>query len=204
MMHALMKFLMDQQMREIDFLERSGAFSANTRPDVGCGSGGLAVLFEGYEDGPAKAAEMYAWGESQEFSSISRDMYEEFVLRYQLPILSRFGYVDYGCCEPLDNKYDALIGSMPKLRWLSVSPWADRAIAARKIQNDYVYVYKPNPSAICRRYPDYDLAGAEILETMEIAGGCTLYFIMKDASTFYGDTRVIGRWAENAKRLVGA
>ena len=202
MMHFLMQFLMEQQLRELDFLEKNNALFTNTGPNVFCGSGGLAVISENFIDRPAVTAEMFAWGESQEFSSISCQMYEEFVLRYQLPILSKFGLVDYGCCEALDNKYDVLMKKIKNLRWIAVSPWAERAIAAEKIQNNYVYVYKPNPSIICRPIPDYTGAEEEIRQTMEIAKGCTMYFVMKDTSTFFNDPYVIGKWAENAKKVV--
>jgi len=31
-------------------------------------------------------------------------MHNEFALKYEIPILSRFGLNSYGCCEPLHDK----------------------------------------------------------------------------------------------------
>ena len=130
------------------------------------------------------------------------EQFDEFVLRYQLPLLSRFGLVDYGCCEALDNKFDLLIENIPRPRWLSVSPWADRELAAEKIGRNYVYVYKPNPTHICIPEPDWQEAEREIRETLTIARGCTMHIVMKDTHTFCNSPERITQWTEMASRIV--
>ena len=49
---------------------------------------------------------MWGFCESQETVGVSPKMFEEFVFAYQLPILDRFGLNIYGCCEPLDRRFD--------------------------------------------------------------------------------------------------
>ena len=57
--------------------------------------------------------------------------------------LERFGMTYYGCCEPLHKKIHILI-SIPNLRKISISHWADINEAARQISNDYVISLKPD------------------------------------------------------------
>ena len=88
------------------------------------------------------------------------------------------------------------------MRWISVSPWADRELNAQKIGGDYVYVYKPNPSHICSPTPDWPAAEREIRDTLDIARGCPIHIVMKDTHTFHHQPQRITRWSEMASRVV--
>lgn len=87
------------------------------------------------------------WGymASQEFACVSPSMHEEFLLRYQLPILEKFGLTAYGCCEDLTNKID-ILRQIPNLRRIAVSPFADVAKCAGQIGRNYVISYRPSPT----------------------------------------------------------
>jgi hypothetical protein len=65
---------------------------------------------------------MWGFCEAQTMSEVSPAMHEEFVLRYQLPVLERFGLNCYGCCEPLHLKLQMLKRRVPRLRRVSISP----------------------------------------------------------------------------------
>ena len=56
--------------------------------------------------------------ESQETVGVSPELFEEFVFQYQLPIISRFGFACYGCCEPVDSRWH-VIKKIPNLRRVS-------------------------------------------------------------------------------------
>jgi hypothetical protein len=142
------------------------------------------------------------WGESQETVGVGPEQFDEFVLQYQLPLLERFGLVDYGCCEPLDHKLDLLMEKIPHLRWVSVAPRANRERAAEKLRGRYVFVYKPNPAPICTPRPNWEQAEQEIRETLKVARGCAVHIVMKDTHTFCGEPERITRWAEMASRVV--
>ena len=203
MLHELMSFLCNEQIREFEFYEKEGALSLNNGPDYITGSGGIAhtdeLPSEGH-NGRVRLKDMIAWGESQELTGVGPDQFNAFVLKYQLQVLNRFGLVDYGCCESLDKKFDLLLKNIPKLRWVAVSPWCNRKIAAEKLQDKYVYVYKPNPSRICSPNPDFDAAERDILETLDIAKGCAVHIVMKDTSTFHKQIERITRWTDIAIR----
>ena len=201
----LMAFLRDDFQNELDLLARQNGFSLNNHPDIILGSGGLAynsTLPEAGNGARAGAEQCWCWGEAQEAVSISPAMFEEFILAYQLPLLKQFGLVDYGCCEALDERIDILIETIPKLRWLSISPWADKAVCHEKIQGNYVYVYKPHPATICAPTASWDRAEQELKELLAVRGQAPTHIVMKDTSTFQGEPARITRWAELARGMV--
>ena len=204
LLHRLLAFLRDDFLRELDLFEQAGEVSLNNLPDRLTGSGGLCPTSDlpggGYDGNPG-LCHCVCWGESQETVGVGPDQFDEFVLQYQLPMLDRFGLVDYGCCEPLDHKFDLLMRRIPHLRWLSVSPWSDRELAADRIGANYVYVYKPNPAHICAPTPDWIAAEAELRETLRFARGCPVHLVMKDTHTFCHEPQRITRWAEMASRI---
>jgi hypothetical protein len=204
LLHQLMSFLRDATLRELETFEKEGVLSLNNGADDYVGSGGVGATEELPApdfDGHVRLKDMWTLGESQEFVGVGPDQYYEFALQYQLPILNRFGLVCYGCCEPLDRKLDLIIKHIPRLRRVSVSSWSDRALAAEKLGNRYVYSYKPNPASICGPSVDWDGVERMIRETIEIARGCCLEIIMKDTHTFQADPGRISRWSETASRL---
>ena len=205
LIHHLMGFLRDDYMREIDLFEEAQTVSLNNTPDNVTGSGGLSPTEDlPGEDfsGVPRVKHCLCWGESQETVGVSPAQFDEFVLHYQLPLLNRFGLVDYGCCEPLNHKLDVLIRKVPHLRWVSVAPWADREMAAEKLNGHYVYVYKPNPAPLCAPQPNFEQAEQELRETLEIAQGCPVHLVMKDTHTFHHQPERITRWAQIASRVV--
>jgi hypothetical protein len=206
LLHELMAFLRDDFAHELDVMEREHGIGSNNTPDSVNGTGGLAIttsLPAEREMGISLTPrDIWCWGESQETVGVGPQQFRDFVLDYQLPLLERFGLVAYGCCEPLDHKIDLLIEGIPNLRWVSVSPWADRELLAQKVAKNYVYVYKPNPSRICLPDPDWQAAEREVRETLHIACGCPIHIVMKDTHTFHNDPRRITRWAEMASHAV--
>ncbi len=204
LLHDLMAFLRDNHTHFMDFCERENVLSLNNGPEMINGSGGNAVntdLPASDFNGTVRLKDMFCWGESQETVGVGPKQFDEFVLAYQLPLMKRFGLVDYGCCEPVDNKIDLIIAKVPQLRWVSVSPWANREMLAQKIGNKFVYVYKPNPSRICSPTPDWKAAEEEVRETLRIAKGCNVSLIMKDTSTFHHQPDRITRWSDMARRI---
>ena len=205
LIHELMAFLRDDFLAEIEIYERAGMVGLSNHPQSVLGSGGLAYCSTLPEELPTGTVpgtmDGFAWGESQETVGVGPRQFEEFVLRYQLPLLSKFRLVDYGCCEGLEGKVDLLIDNLPNLRWLAVSPWANREKMAERIGGNYVYVYKPNPSRICMREPDWAAAEKELRETLAIAKGCPVHLVMKDTKTFQHDGERITRWCRTAVKV---
>ena len=200
-LHELMAFLSAERMRELTWLEGEGILSLNNGPDDYVGSGGLGCTEElpaaGFT-GRVRLKDLWGFGESQEFVLVGPEHWHEFVLKYQLPILERFALNHYGCCEPLDRKYELLFAHVPRLRRLSISPWCDRELAARTLTDRYIFSWKPAPSMICAPNVNWPEVERYTRETVKIAKGCCIEMVMKDTHTFHGDASRIERWSRIA------
>jgi hypothetical protein len=207
LLHDLMGFLRDNQQVELDYYLKEGLLTLNNGPDDYVGSGGLGHTDElpaaGFA-GTVRLEDLWCLSESQETVGVSPELFEEFVLPYQKPIMDRFGLVCYGCCEPIDRRLDALISAVPKLRRVSISPWCDRAVAAEKIGGRYVYSWKPNPALVCGPTVDWDGVEAVTRETLRLALGGPVEIVLKDTHTFSGDPTRVGRWVWQALRAAEA
>ena len=204
LIHEIMAFLRDAKMQELDFYAREGLLTLNNEAHDYIGQGGIGITDElpaaGFA-GKVRLADLWGTEAAQEFSGVGPELFAEFVLPYQAPILKRFGLVSYGCCEPLDKKLAVIRREVPNLRRVSVSAWCDRAKAAEELTDRYLYAYKPNPATICGPEPHHDAAEQELRETMRIAKDCRLEVIMKDTHTFQNDPARITAWVQMAKRL---
>ena len=149
---------------------------------------------------PVGRKSLWVFMAAQEYTLISPAMHEEFLLRYQLPILERFGLVAYGCCEDLTNKM-AMLRQIPNLRRIAVTPVADVARCAEQIGEDYVFSWRPNPSQmICCGF-DPDLVRKVIKDGMEAARGCHVDITLKDVQTVQGKPENLRRWVQLVRSI---
>ena len=207
-LHAILSVLRDDRMHLMDVFEREGYLTPNndvTPIHYFIGSG-----HEGYTDelpaadyrGVGRWKDMWGLGEMQEFSGVGPAQFEEFSLQYQLPMLDRFGLVDYGCCEPLDRMYDLLLARIPKLRRVSITtPYASKRIAAEKLAGRCIFDWKPNPTWLATEVVDWDGVEADIRETLDVARGMPINIIMKSTETFRNQPDRVGKYVDIALRL---
>lgn len=205
-LHALMAFLRDDQMRTLDWFESSGLLTLNNEDDyVSSGSRGHTDLLpqSDYVPGsPARLKDLWGLSESQETVGVSPDLFEEFVFQYQLPLISRFGFACYGCCEPVDSRWH-VIEKIPNLRRVSISPWANVRKMAENLGRDYVFSRKPNPAYVSTGRWDEDLIRADLRETIEATKGANVELILKDVHTVNHQPWRLGRWVEIAREVIG-
>jgi len=200
-LHALMKFLSEDATQRLDFLEQKGLLSLNNGGEfMGTGGYGWCDELPGEPFDPLKVAPHNMWGysESQETIYVSPKDFGEFVLPYQLPLLSRFGLNAYGCCEPLDTRVHLLIEKIPHLRKITVSPWSDVNMMAERIGKDYVYCWKMNPSYIAVEKIDEDVIRKQARNAFSAAfkNGCPAEVLMRDVRTLAGKLENAVRWVE--------
>lgn len=197
---ALMAFLSDGTISWIKSLESDGLLSLNNDGSY-VGSGGFGwtteLPQEGF-DGHVRLRDMWGLGESQETVGVSPRMFAECVLPYQLPILELFGLTCYGCCEPLDKRWQ-YVKQIPNLRRVSVSPWSDRAKMAENLGANYVYSMKPNPAEVAMDVFDEDSIRRGLRESLEAARGCHVEVILKDVHTIRNDPDRLIRWTRIAR-----
>ena len=206
--HAIMSFLRDDRIRVMDILEAEGVLSVNHLSPIeyfiGSGHEGYCneLPVEDF-DGRVRWNDMWGLGEMQEFSGVGPAQFDEFSLQYQVPLLERFGLVNYGCCEPLDKMYGMLMKRIPRLRRVSVtSPYADKETAADMLGNRVIYAWKPNPTALAMPEVDWAWVENDMRETIEIASGCCLEIIMKSTETFAHDPSRLRKWVDTAYRCI--
>lgn len=135
---------------------------------------------------------------AQEYTLVSPRMHEEFLLRYQLPIMEQFGLVAYGCCENLTNKIK-LLRQIKNLRSIAITPIADVAKCAEQIGSDYVFSWRPNPAQmVCVGFDEGNIR-QHLKRGLEDAQGCRVHILLKDVETVEGDLTRLPRWARIAR-----
>ena len=198
--HQLMAFLRDEHLHFLNWFEKEGLLSSMNGPNyTGSGGVGFTRQLPGNPDEtaftPMKLRDLWGFSESQETVGISPDMFGEFIFPYQLPLLEKFGLNCYGCCEPVHARI-GYIEQIPRLRRVSVSPWADQQIMADRLYKKAVFSRKPNPTLVCAPTFDEALIREDIRQTLNIAGQCSLEIIMKDTHTVHHDYKRLTRWIE--------
>ena len=198
-LHEALGFLMNATHVLLDELEASGELELMDSNDYS-GSGGVCYtndLPAPDYSGTPRLKDTWGFAESQEYTLVSASMFDEFVLRYQAPLVERFGLNCYGCCEDITDKLDIIIERIPRLRRISISPWTDIAVAAEKLGDRHVFSWKPNPTCVVNPY-DADWTRREIRRTLEIARGCVVEMILKDTHTCDGRPERMSEWVRIA------
>lgn len=150
-----------------------------------------------------KLADVWGRGVAQIFNSVSGQMHDEFDITYMSRIMAHCGLVYYGCCEPLDRKID-IVEKIPHLRKISITPWADAAVAAEAIAGRFVVSAKPTPSAVAVGNLDKAELKKEILGILNacLRYGCSCDLVLKDISTCGGRPQNIFEWEQTVMDLV--
>lgn len=168
------------------------------------GSGGLGYTdelpAEGFNPARVRAKDQWGCATAQIFCDVSPAMHEEFALQYERRWLERFGLNYYGCCEPLHNKLD-ILASVPRLRKISMSPWADVDKAAPLLSGRYVFSCKPSPAVLATDTWNPGEARQALRTVLEKTSRheCVVEIIMKDVSTLRYAPQRLWEWAEIAR-----
>jgi hypothetical protein len=204
-LHELMAFLRDDHLNTLDWFEQNGLLTSNNEDDyISSGSRGYTDLLpqKDWASGtPARLKDMWALSESQETVGVSPELFNEFVFQYQLPVISKFGFACYGCCEPLDSRWH-IIKQIPNLRRVSVSPWSNVRVMAENLGKNYVFSRKPNPSLVSTGKFDEDAIRQNLRETLEATKGLNVEIVLKDVHTVNNEPGRLCRWVGIARELI--
>lgn len=151
----------------------------------------------------AKLNHLWYYAASQEYTLISPEMHDEFLLQYQLPILKKFGLTSYGCCEDLTNKID-MLRKIPNLRRIAVSPFADPKKCAEQIGGDYVLSYRPNPSETVSCGFNPTQIKSDLTRNLQIfkANGCQPDITLKDIESVENDPNRVREWVKINRQII--
>ena len=153
--------------------------------------------------GAASRRQLWVFVASQETTAIGPAQFEQFMLKYQIPIMAPFGLVAYGCCEDLTHKIDTL-RQIPNLRRIAVSPMANVAECAKQIGQDYVLSYRPSPTEMV----GYGFDPVKVRETLtrdlDACGDCHVDITLKDVETVQHDPERVRRWVHVTREVIAA
>jgi len=201
--HKLMRYTLDERMRFFRYLEEEKLLVPNTDTQM------AGPRFYGYVsdlpspdyEGEVTLKDLWAWPESQEGTNYSPEMFGEFVLPYLAEASAQFGLTYYGCCEPVDDRFEMIAQAIPNLRAVSISGWADFALMGEKLGKNYVYSRKPTPAFISADHPDWDLAKLDMKKTYEGTKKCNIEILVRDLYTVNGDIGRLKKWVDMTKSI---
>jgi hypothetical protein len=195
--------LVDVGVYVLDQYEDMGLLSSNNyNTRIGSGAYGYTDELSRLETGEDVIRSTNIWGSctAQIFAEVSPEMHEEFALEYERKWLRRFGLTYYGCCEPLHHKMEQM-RTIPNLRKVSISPFADLKKAEEAIGDDYVISYKPSPSVLAGRYWDSEQIRKELRDNISIIKNRNVEIIMKDISTVKYQPQRLWEWVRIASEI---
>jgi hypothetical protein len=145
--------------------------------------------------GPRKRKDIWGFMASQEYTLISPEFHEKFLLDYQKPIMEPFGFIHYGCCENLTEKID-MLRTVPNLRSIAVTPSADVHKCAEQIKNDYVISWRPSPAdMVCTDWNEERIRNI-LKDGMDACGDYHYHIYLKDVETVQGEPDRLKRWVD--------
>ncbi len=156
----------------------------------------------GYDPDHVRLCDMWASSEAQEMAQVSPALHKEFSLQYEKRLLEPFGLTGYGCCEDLTRKLDDVF-TIPHIRRISISPWADVDVCAEKLADRYIFSWKPNPAHLVGGF-DADYIRSYIKHTVDTARDGILEIILKDTHTCENHPERFDEWTKCAWELVNS
>jgi len=192
-MHAIIRKFTEIKTEEVNTYEKYGLLE-NKCINLHCTPGFSEVLEkENYE--PVTKG-MWFRQTAQLFGSVSPEMYNEFDIEYSKELRDRFGYVYFGCCEPLDNVIPYL-KKVPNMRKIGCSPWANVESCAEQIGRDYVLSRKPNPAYVSGVI-DCEVVKKELVDTIKACrkNHCAFDYTLKDISSCGYNLNNLTKWCD--------
>jgi hypothetical protein len=201
-LHKILAFMRDAIIKVHDQVEAAGDFSLADQINQA-----MPYSKELKDPTPnvkvTDRSEMWWFMASQESTGLSPDMFYEFMLQYQIPIVEKFGLSAYGCCEDLTHKIDYL-RKIPNLRRIAVSPYANAKKSAEQIGKDYVLSWRPNPSSMISTGLDEEFVRSHMRENFEIFKKNKNYFdiTLKDVETVNNQPENIAKWVNIVRQEI--
>jgi hypothetical protein len=194
----IMAFLRDDRLAYLNWLEKEGVLGLNNGwASIGGGSPGFIDDLPAKDfTGRVRLKDMWFSMESQETTMISPSMFERFFLPFLADLCQPMGLIYYGCCEPLQDRWDAIIRAIPNIRAVSVSAWADQCALAEKLGKLYVFSRKPKTWLISITNPDWNAIHQDLIETLSAARDCNLEIIYRDIYRVHDDRAYPRKWTD--------
>ncbi len=203
--HNTMAFITEGMVGLRRQWESLGVLSLNNADDYHS-SGGLGYTDDlpaaGFEPGRVRCRDVWGSAESQEMTMISPEMHREFVMQYEARFIEPFGLNGYGCCDDLTGKLD-VVCSLPNMRRISISPFADVVRCAEQLRGRAILSWKPHPGDLVGGFRP-EIVRTRIRTAVEAAAdyGCVLEMILKDTHTCEQNPGRFTAWTRIAREQV--
>lgn len=199
-LHEVMAFLRDGVLKTHDQAEEKGDWGLSAHQNQAMSYAKELQDPQANING-VKRNRLWYYMAAQELTGVSPQHHEEFMLKYQLPILKKFGLVAYGCCEDLTRKID-MLRQIPNLRRIAVSPFADVAKCAQQIGRDYIISYRPSPADMVSYQFDADSVKGKLREDFAALKDTCFDITLKDVETVEGDPQRIKLWVQSVREVI--
>jgi len=198
LVHGMMQFMRDAVLANLEQGEAAGDWSTADNQNYGMPPHARDLPEPKANSYGAKLKDLWFFTHAQEFEAVSPAQHQEFLLQYQMPIMERFGLVNYGCCETLDGKID-MLRSIPNLRRILMGPLADLRRGCEQIGEDYIVSWRPNPAVVSSGF-DGQRIRRIIRQGMKDSRGCHVEIMLKELMTVEGDLSRLFKWTEIARQ----
>lgn len=199
LMHKLAAFMQKAVLENFAQAEAAGDFPPDGTLNANVGMPYTAGMADPVCNPPGlHMNELWLFTHGQEFASMSAAMHKEFLLDYQIPILEKFKYASYGCCEDLTGKID-MLRAIPNLKRVAVAPTGDLGRCAEQIGRDYSICWRPNPACVTVSF-DEDQIARETRQGLDRSRGCVVDVMLKDIMSVGGDRSRLKRWVEIVRK----
>ena len=183
--HELFKFITDDSIEYINWQQKNNLLTLdNGNHLAGAGSFGFSksILTEEYKKtGKITTKDLWVNMNSQESVGISPDMFKEFVFESYKRVAKMFGYVYYGCCEPVHEIWESCLSKITNLKKVSISAWCDEEYMGDALKGiNIIYSRKPSPNYIGVGKFDEGVFREHIIKTLKAAKGCHTEIIFRD------------------------
>ena len=185
-----------EQYVELDLLDLNNDSTYNCSGGVSYTDQLPAADFDGEHVRPR---DMWSFAEAQELALVSPEMHEEFALQYERRLLAPFGLNTYGCCEDLTRKLDYVL-AIPNIRRLSISPFADVAACAERLEDNYIISWKPHPAHLVGDFSPEKIR-AYTRAALDATRGCVIEMVLKDTHTCEHHPERFTIWTDIAQEL---
>ena len=199
-LHRFVTLMRDTILDDIDKTEKAGnyrIFNGENQAMPYCDE----LANPSPADNICKTSDIWVFMASQEFTGIGPELYNEFMLQYQKPIMERFGLSAYGCCEDMTAKIP-LLKKIKNLRRIAITPFSDVRKCAEQIGADYVASYRPKPTDMIANGLDEDLVKKNIRRDFKILKENNVPFdiTLKDVETIASKPENMIRWVEIVRK----
>ena len=193
LVHRLMSHLKTGVLKAHKAVEETGLLTLNNNGPMYCSD----LPRNDAHPSNITLGDLWIGTESQEFQEVSPAMWEEFLLAYQLPILSQFWLSSYGCCENLTKKLNGVL-SIPTLRIFVCSAWTNLQRVVDAVGDKYTIMWREKASEIVFAN-DMTPIRKNQEEAMRIAQGCHVQIVLRELQTLNGRPERLKDWAKSAK-----